>query len=131
MPNEVYVHFNVTSPDLRPFQPPETAIEIRRFRQTLFTDFPGWDVDYEEKSDGSLDLKFTAAWEFPSDWMEALVAAFPKWDFVGSAACDQDEWYIELKGSAGVLTETELDYKEQFGEEEDEEGSDEEAADAA
>jgi hypothetical protein len=128
MSNEVYVTLTVTGLDLVSYPQPETGAEIARFRVTAFADFPGWSVDYEEDSDGSLVLNFYTPWVAPSEWLQKLVAAFPQWTFEGSACCDQDEWYVQFQGGSGGLVETDLDYHEQFGEDPDEE---EDAAGAA
>jgi hypothetical protein len=63
-------------------------------------------------------FQFSTKWEPPYEWLGKVVADFPALVFEGSAASDQDEWYLTFDGRDGRLTEQEGDYQKAFGEDE-------------
>jgi hypothetical protein len=72
-----------------------------------------------EDSAGTLSVQFDTVGDFPDAVIETMVANFPGLAFDGSAFENAEEFYMTFEGRNGQFTWQEGDYREAFGEDED------------
>src|SRR5262249_37543526 len=72
-----------------------------------------------QDTDGLFWLEFDVEHDFPDKIVEKIVASFTQLVFEGSAFQNDTEFYMTFEGRNGEFTWQESDYKEAFGEDED------------
>jgi hypothetical protein len=72
-----------------------------------------------EDSAGTLSVQFDTVGDFLDAVIERMVADFPGLAFEGSAFENVEEFYMTFEGRNGQFTWQEGDYREAFGEDED------------
>jgi hypothetical protein len=72
-----------------------------------------------QDTDGLLWLQFDVEYDFPDKIVEKIVASFPQLVFEGSAFQNDTEFYMSFQDINGEFTWEEGNYREQFGEDED------------
>jgi hypothetical protein len=72
-----------------------------------------------EDSAGTLSVQFDTVGDFPDAVVVRMVADFPGLAFEGSAFENVEQFYMTFEGRSGNFTWQEGDYREAFGEDED------------